>query len=107
MILLLSSLHSNGEINKIENKPEIVSYYNNTKAASNKFVQLCHENTVNETICNLPIRVIYGMLDQAVVNSFVLYTLNANNQITRDIFLLELSLALIKHFLYNNYRNLR
>jgi len=40
------------------------------------------------------------MLDQAVVNSFVLYTLNANNQvITRNEFLLELSMALIKPFL--------
>jgi len=100
IIFLLSSLHSNGEINKMENKPEIVSYYDQTKGASNKFVQLCHEYAVNETISNLPIRIFYGMLDQAVVNSFVLYTLNANNQvITRDKFLQELSMALIKPFL--------
>jgi len=45
IIKLLSSLYL-GEINKVENKPEIVSYYNKTKGASNKFVQLCHEYTV-------------------------------------------------------------
>jgi len=40
------------------------------------------------------------MLDRAAVNSFVLYTLNANNQvITRDRFLLELSMALVKPYL--------
>jgi len=44
--------------------------------------------------------IFYGMLDQAAVNNFVLYTLNANNQvITRDTFLLELSMALIKPYL--------
>jgi len=101
MILLLSSLHLDGKINKMENKPEIISYYDKTKRASNKFVQLCHEYAVNETyISNLPIQVFCAMLDQAVVNSFILYTLNANNQtITRDKFLLELSMALTKPFL--------
>jgi len=54
MILLLS-LHSNGEINKVENKSEIVSYYNKTKEASNKFVQLYHKYAINEKASNLPI----------------------------------------------------
>jgi len=48
----------------------------------------------------LAVRIFYGVLDQAAVNSFVLYTLNANNQmIMRERFLLELSMALIKPFL--------
>jgi len=85
LILLLSSLHYDSEINKVENKPEIVLHYNKTIGASDTFDQLCHEYTV---------------LDQAAVNSFVLYTLNANNQvITRDRFLLELSMVLIKPIL--------
>jgi len=61
--------------------------------ASDTFDQLCHEHTVSRTSKKWPVRIFYGMLDQATVN-FVLYTLNANNQvITRDRFLLELSMA--------------
>jgi len=41
-IILLSSLHSEGEINKVENKPEIVLHYNKTMGASDTFDQLCH-----------------------------------------------------------------
>jgi len=100
MILLLSSLHSTRKINNSENKPKIISYYNKTKGASNKFVQLCHEYAIKEKANNLAIRTFYGMLDQAAVNSFVLYTLNVNNKvITREQFLLELSMTLIKPFL--------
>jgi len=40
-------LHSDNEINKVENKPEIVIYYYKTKGASDTFDQLCHEYTVN------------------------------------------------------------
>jgi len=100
MILLLSSLHSDGEINKVENKPEIVLHYNKTMGACDTFDQLCHEYIVSRKTSRWSVRIFYGMLDQAAVNSFVLYTLNANNQIiTRDKFLLELSMALIKPYL--------
>jgi len=47
MILLLSSLHSDGEINKVENKPEIILHYNKTMEASDTFDQLCHDYTVS------------------------------------------------------------
>jgi len=99
-ILLLSSLHSDGEINKAENKPEIVLHYNETIGASDIFDQLCDEYTVSRRTPRWSVRIFYGMLDQAAANGFVLYTLNANNQIiTHDRFLLELSMALIKPYL--------
>jgi len=100
MILLLSSLHSDGEINKVEKKPEIVLHYNKTRGASDTFDQVCHKYTVSKRTHEWSLRMFYGMLDQAALNSFVLYTLNANNQvITRDKFLLELSMTLIKPYL--------
>jgi len=98
---LVSSLHSD-EINKEQNKSEIVEHYNKTKGAANTFYRLCHEYTVNREAHSWSLRIFYAMLDQAAVNSFVLYTLNADNQvITRDKFLLDLSMALIKPFLIN------
>jgi len=100
MILLLSSLHSEGEINKVENKPEIVLHYNKTMGASDTFDQLCDKYTVSRKTHRWSVRVFYGMLDQAAVNSFVLYTLNVKNPvITRDRFLLEISMTLIKPYL--------
>jgi len=100
IILLLSSLHSDGEINKAENKPEIVLHYNETIGASDTFDQLCDEYTVSRKTHRWSVRIFYSMLDQAAVNSFVLYTLNANNPvITRDRFLLEISMGLIKPYL--------
>jgi len=99
MILLLSSLHSD-EINKVDNKPEIVLHYNKIMGASDTFDQLCHQYTVTRGTGSWPLRIFYGMLDQAAVNSYVLYTLNANNRlITRDNFLLALSMTLIKPYL--------
>jgi len=41
-----SSLHSNREINRVENKLEIVLYYNKTKKTNDKFYHLCHEYTI-------------------------------------------------------------
>jgi len=100
MSLLLSSLHSVGEINKVENKPEMVLYYNKTMGASDKFDQLCRKYTVKRTTKRWSVHIFYCMMDQAIVNSFVLHTLNANNQIiTLDTFKLELSMALIKPYI--------
>jgi len=104
IVLLLSSLYLDGEMNKEEDKPEIPSYriksyYNKTKGASNKFVQLCHEYAVSRKL-NPSLSMFNHMLDYAAVNSFVLYTLNANNdKMKRKEFLLELSMALIKPYL--------
>jgi len=100
IILLLSSLHSDGEINKVEDKPEIVLYYKKTMKASDTFDQLCHEYTVRRKTQRWSLRYFYGMLDQAAFNSLVLYTSTFDNQVmTREEFLLDLSMALIKPYL--------
>jgi len=99
MIFLLSSLHSDGEVNQVENKPEIVLHYDKTIRASDIFDQLCYKYTVNRRTHTWPVRVFYGMLDQAAVNSFMLYKLNAVNQVTMGEFFLDLSMALIKPYL--------
>jgi len=73
MILLLSSLHPDNEINKMENKPEIVLYYNKIKGANNTVDQLCYcKYRVNQMTFRWQIQIFRGMLDQAAVNNFVL-----------------------------------
>ena len=47
-----------------------------------------------------PLRIFYGMLDQANVNACILYNLNANdNLMARDKFILKLGEDLIKPFM--------
>jgi len=48
---LVSSLHSD-EINKEQNKSEIVEYYNKTKGAAGTFYRLCHEYIINREAHN-------------------------------------------------------
>jgi len=47
--LLLSSLHPDGKINKMENKPEI-AHYNKTEEANDVFDKVCIEYTINRMI---------------------------------------------------------
>ena len=51
-----------------------------------------------------PLRVWYGMLDQAGINALVLYTLNPNNaKLTRVAFLESLSFDLVKPLFVERY----
>lgn len=100
IVLLLSSLHVNGKINQAAGKPEIVVFYNKTKGGSDSFDKKCHDYTTNRKTRQWPMRLFYGMLDQANVNCLILYTLRKDNvKMSRHNFILDLSLALIKPLL--------
>jgi len=71
MILLLSLLHPDSEINKIGNKPEILLHCSKTKRCFNIFDQLCNEY-ISWNTKEWALRIFYGMLDQIEFNSFVL-----------------------------------
>ncbi|XP_036145519.1 piggyBac transposable element-derived protein 4 isoform X1 [Monomorium pharaonis] len=100
IVLLLSSLHYTGKIDTETGKPEIVVFYNKTKGGTDTFDFKCHQYTVARKTFRWPLRLFYGMLDQASVNSFVLYNINEGNELMKRLkFMFELSLALVKPFL--------
>ncbi|XP_018405288.1 PREDICTED: uncharacterized protein LOC108781722, partial [Cyphomyrmex costatus] len=69
-VLLLSSYMCTSEIT--DGKPNIVLHYNETKGGTDCFDQLCHAYSVARRTLRWPMRIFFGMLDQAVVNSRIL-----------------------------------
>ena len=75
-------------------------FYNKTKGGTDSFDKKCHDYSVSRKTARWPMRMFYGMLDQANVNCFILYNLNSDNPgLKRRDFIQELSLALLKPFL--------
>jgi len=100
IVLLLSSYHNIGKIDAVTGKPEIILFYNNTKGGTKSFDKKCHDFTVARKTCRWSMRFFYGIMDQANVNSFIIYNLLKNNEkMYRKDFIRDLSMALIKPFL--------
>jgi len=75
MVLLLPSLRSDGKMNKVENKPEKIIYYNKIKGAIDTFHRLRHKYTVHQG-AHWWMQIFYA---GSGGHSSVLYTLNADN----------------------------
>jgi len=99
IILLLSSLYLYGEMD--EDKPKIVNHYNEKcKDSTDTFDKAWRLYSVARKTRRWPVRIFYGMLDQALVNSYVLFTLNINkSMMERDLYSQDVSMALLKPFL--------
>ena len=98
VVLLLSSLHKAGYILKDQTKPEIVDFYNKTKNGTDTFDQICKNYTTARVSKRWPMRLFYGMLDQAGVNSNILLNLSSKNKekLYRRDYLKALGLALVQ-----------
>ena len=100
IVLLLSSLHYGADIDPKTGKPEMIVFYNKTKGGVDAFDKKCHDYSTSRKTFRWPLRMFFGMLDQAVVNSFILFSLLENNaKMSRSAYMLELSLGLIKPLL--------
>ena len=60
-------------------KPNIILHYNDTKGGTDTFDQLCHAYSVTRRTNRWPMRIFFGMLDQAAVNSRILWKLKVGN----------------------------
>lgn len=90
----------NGKIDEATGKPEIVLFYNDTKGGTDSFDKKCHDFTTVRKTRRWPMRYFYGMLDQANVNSFIIYNLlESNEKKYRKDYILDLSMTLIKPFM--------
>lgn len=74
IVLLLSSYKKTQEITN--GKPNTVLFYNSTKGGTDTFDQLCHAYTVSRKTNRWPQRVFYGILDQSIVNSRIMWKLS-------------------------------
>lgn len=97
IVLVLSSIHQTGKIDERSGKPEMIEFYNKTKGGTDCYDFKCHQYTTARKTSRWPVRSFYGMLDQAGVNSFILYNLNQfNAPLKRLDYLRELALQLVK-----------
>ncbi len=105
-VLLLSTcgLFYNKDINLETLKPEVISFYNRTKTGTDTFDLLCSTYTVARQTRRWPLRLFYGMLDQAGYNAQILYLhpdprVQQRESIIRRKFLKDLAVELIKPLL--------
>lgn len=97
VVLVISSIHQTGKIHEGTGKPEMIEFYNKTKGGTDSFDFKCHQYTTTRKTSRWPVRFFYGMLDQANVNSPILYTLSGNNpEMKRIDYAMELAMQLIK-----------
>lgn len=104
--LFLSSYHKNGATkNKESDKPEIIDFYNKTKDSTDIFKQLCTSYTCARKTNRWSLRFFLGMLDQAAVNSCILYNFNPEHEMRNQrIFLEDLAISLIVPYLRERFK---
>lgn len=108
-VLVLSTMHYDNGIDIATGKPNMIVTYNQTKGGTDSFDQLCHSYTTARKTKRWPMRVFYGMLDQAGINSRILHfvansDLNIDKSKKRASFLRDLGFSLVKPYL--EYRRL-
>ncbi|XP_022099284.1 piggyBac transposable element-derived protein 4-like [Acanthaster planci] len=72
-ILLLSSMHRDKATHPTTKKPDIITYYNATKAGVDTVDQMCSLYNCARITKRWPMVVFYHLLNCAVINSFVIY----------------------------------
>ncbi|XP_043288321.1 piggyBac transposable element-derived protein 4-like isoform X1 [Venturia canescens] len=105
IVLILSSNSTNTEIDPKTKKPKLILQYNQHKSGTDSFDQACKLYTVARRTRRWPLKVFYGMLNMANVNSTILYNLNhVDEKKTRLTFMKDLSFELIKPLLIRRHR---
>lgn len=113
-VLLLSTngLYYTNDVDAKSGKPELINFYNSTKSGTDTFDFLCGTYSTSRKTRRWPMRVFYGMCDQAGVNASILYFLNqkdsnSRKKMTRRKFLKELGHALITPLMRQRLENPR
>ena len=96
-VLLLSTMHNTKTVDP-NKKPEIINFYNSTKGGVDTFDQMVHTYSVSRKTRRWPLRYFYGILDQAGVNSGVLFQMVKRNRekCIRRHYLFELGMQLAR-----------
>lgn len=98
-IILLSTMHNDDSIDEssgIENKPEIVTFFNNTKSSVDTIEKMCASYSVAKNTNRWPMAVFYTLLNVGAINAHILYKANNNSALNnRRRFIKTLALELV------------
>lgn len=76
LVTLISTMHSNSEINQSTGKPEIIMTYNSTKGGVDSFDQMCNHMNCGRKTKRWPMAFFYNMINIAGINAYVIYLHN-------------------------------
>lgn len=104
-VLLLSTMHHDSRIDLTTGeklKPEIVTFYNETKSGVDAVDKLCATYSVSRNTNRWPMAVFYTLLNIAGINAYVVYKDNQNEEIKhRRHFIKYLALELTREHIQN------
>lgn len=101
-VYLISTLHQDAQIQDNQStKPEIIEYYNHTKAGVDTLDQLVATYTCKRKTNRWPVALFANMLDVSACNAFVIWTAinpewNRSKHFRRRLFLEELGFELLE-----------
>lgn len=103
-VLLLSSMHYDAAIDPetdVKRKPEIVTFYNETKSGVDVVDKMCATYSVSRNTNRWPMVVFYTMLNLAGINAHIIYKGNQNHGLEkRRHFISALALELTKDHIH-------
>lgn len=100
-VILLSTMHDEGSIDTVTNKPDIILDYNANKGGVDTVDKMCGAFSVSRRTRRWPLVIFFQLMNIASINSQKLYNATHidNPQKFRRIFLKELSISLMKPYL--------
>lgn len=104
-VVLISSMHHDATVNEENKKPEIVMFYNSTKAGVDALDEKCRIYSTSRRTRRWSMAIFHCILDISGVNSRVIYQFSKGKEISRYNFLKQLGASLytphIKRRIYN------
>lgn len=98
VVIAMSTLHHDDRIDETtgdKKKPEIITFYNGTKAGVDVVDELCATYDVSRNSKRWPMTIFYGILNIAASNANIIFRENKNENIKRTEFIRNLGLALV------------
>lgn len=99
VVLVLSSLHHDQNIDPAsgeKRKPEIITFYNSTKAGVDVVDELCATYDVSRNSKRWPMTVFYAVMNVAAINGVIIFRENNNSKTNRRDFLRKLGLSMLE-----------
>ncbi|KAG5887799.1 hypothetical protein JTB14_019390 [Gonioctena quinquepunctata] len=105
-VILLSSMHHDNRVDNTTKKPDIILFYNSTKAGVDALDEKCANYNTSRRSRRWPTTVFYCILNISGVNSRVLYQFARHGkEISRYNYLKELGLALCYQHVHTRINN--
>nr|BAD07480.1 putative transposase yabusame-W [Bombyx mori] len=104
VVVVMSTMHHDNSIDEStgeKQKPEMITFYNSTKAGVDVVDELSANYNVSRNSKRWPMTLFYGVLNMAAINACIIYRANKNVTIKRTEFIRSLGLSMIYEHLHS------